>query len=205
MVSDRLRFAPPLLACALACAATSAPACAQVLNETVYAEMLADCVSPEHELPDSLVLVSPEGFAFAQPIVIDALRNRGTTVFERSASVSPPSRVPVLTLDVDDAGVSYERDGNRRLRRAIAVRARITVTDASGKVIVAVRCDDTRSDTIPRAALGTVENEAYPVTVGTVPPPGGVSRFVAPAVAATAVVISAYLLFSLRSGSGVDS
>jgi hypothetical protein len=91
------------------------------------------------------------------------------------------------------------------LDRTITLRLRYVVSKPDGEIVKSDRCEAQGTDAIKRSIVGEMENELFPITRGTVPGPSGVRRFLGPAVAGAAAVVSAYLLFSLRSESNSGS
>ena len=172
-------------------------------NDQVFTQFVLGCLEGSADA-DTVAAVFPSEIAFAAVEFASARVARGQTVLIEPSLEAAREKDGASTIEmqIDDAGVLYQRRGRRELGRTVRFSARYIIRTPRGAVTTADRCDATHSDVISRADVPSLELEAYPITRGAVPGPGGARRFVAPVVAGAAAAVSAYLLFSLRSDSG---
>lgn len=172
-------------------------------NDQVLTRFVLDCLEGA-VATDKVAAVFPSDISFVGSAFAGARLEHGQTVLiERSIEAArDQDGASTVEMQLDEAGVLYQRRGRRELERTIRFSARYIIRSSSGAVTTADRCDATHADIVSRVDVPALELEAFPVTRGSIPGPGGVRRFVAPVVAGAAAAVSAYLLFSLRSDSG---
>ena len=187
-------------------------ASAQERNASIFARMLLDCVAPELKPGPPLIIDLPDEAGFAAPDIVAAFLDAGRSVVlpdERTrldSLAAPDSETGAsLAIQLDDASVAYTRSGRRVVERTVNLRAHYLARTSNEVVSASDRCEYSESDQVRRADIGNIEDPAFPATVGEGPGRSRLSRILTPVVAAGAVVVSAYLLFALRSESGSDS
>jgi hypothetical protein len=177
----------------------------------MFARMLVDCVAPVLKPGPPLVVNLPDEAGFAEPDIVAAFLSAGRTVVlpdedEGDSLATPRSvRQASLAIQLDEASVTYTRRGRRAVERTVNLRAYYLARDSNDAVSASDRCEYSESDQVRKADIGDIEDQNYPLTVGDGPGRSRLSRILTPVVAAGAVVVSAYLLFALRSESGSDS
>lgn len=166
--------------------------------------MLLDCVAPTIASGPPLVVHLPDEVGFAEPDIAAAFLAVGRTIVlpDDSSNVNAQES---LTVRLDGASIVYARRGRREVDRTIDLRASYIARESNGVVAASDRCTYSESDRLRKSALSQIEDPAWPLTDGDGPGRSRFGRILTPVVAAGAVVVSAYLLFALRSESGSDS
>lgn len=177
---------------------------AQPTNVEAYQQLAVACLA---DVPDTLQafrLDAPERMPYVRTALANRWQEQGRTLFLPDTSARPPDPLPRLAFRIEDADVTYEREG-RRLRRTVELALRYTLTAANGRLLREQSCRETFDDTIARGEREALEDAAYRETQGAVPEAGGWRRYVEPAVLAAAVGVGVYLFFSLRGDTSGDN
>ncbi|GIV58852.1 MAG: hypothetical protein KatS3mg042_1765 [Rhodothermaceae bacterium] len=188
-----------LFAC---CLAPMLSARAQPTNQALYEEMALACLEAVPDTARAFRLDAPAAMPYLHTALVQRWQTRGYAVYTPDAPASPPR--PWLRYAVETARVAYAKADGGRLRRTVTLALRYTFAAPDGRLLRDDRCEQTRTDTIPRDALARIESEAYPETQGTPPGPGWVRRYLEPAVLTAATAVGLYLLFTLRSDRADD-
>lgn len=174
------------------------PGVAQTTNLALFQTMAADCLAP---VPGTLgafrVAISP-----AQPYLRTALLERwqaeGRTVYLADSVQATPAYAR-LVVATEQVQMSYARAGRHALRRTATLHLRYTLTAPDGRVLDDGRCERQTADTLARRDKALVEHPAFPETQAPMPERGWLRRTLEPAVLTATVLLTTYLLFSLRS------
>lgn len=128
--------------------------------------------------------------------MVSTLTAQGVTVL--SAAEPLDSTAALLDIDLERAGVTYQRDGSGWLTRTVSLALAVQLTADSREILHDELCTPSATDRIRRDAVPGLEESAYPETRGTVP----LSlwrRAVQPAMITLATAAGTVLFFSLRS------
>ena len=203
LAMQRTAAAPLLLATlvVLGASVSARPGLAQPVNRALFEEMALDCLGtlPETEAR-TLILQAPEDMPYVRAALVAAWQHDGHAVF-----LPDSARTGVrIAYAVEEAGIRYEKRRRKQLAREARLVLRYDIADADGRVLADERCALMRSDLIARTQRIAMESEAWPETQGTPPRKSTVRRLLEPAVLTTAMAITTWLFFSLRS-DGEDS
>ncbi len=90
--------------------------------------------------------------------------------------------------------------GEREVDRLVTVRASVLATDmANGTVRVSMTLEHTARDTVAMALISRLEDSTIPETRGRLPEEGFFTWFAEPLIMLSAIAVSVYLLFHVRS------
>lgn len=188
-----------LAACALF-VLLAAPASAQSTNLALYQDLAVDCLGGLPVDIDSLALEAPARMPFVRSALIGRWQDEGRSVFVADSS----RNVAHLAYDIDDARVTYARQGGSLARRVV-LAMRYTLTAPDGRILADDRCAEHYSDVIPRSALAAVQDDAFAETQGETPEAGWFRRYLEPIVITAATAVAVYLFFTLRSNEADGS
>jgi hypothetical protein len=143
-----------------------------------------------------VTLKAPSRLPFLGSAMVSTLTAQGVTVL--SAAEPLDSTAALLDIDLERAGVTYQRDGSGWLTRTVSLALAVQLTADSREILHDELCTPSATDRIRRDAVPGLEESAYPETRGTVP----LSlwrRAVQPAMITLATAAGTVLFFSLRS------
>jgi hypothetical protein len=155
-------------------------------------------------LPDSgtysLSVLPREGAYFLDLPLARLLDQRGLRRLESAAATL------VMECGAEDMVVRYSDTradgffGPTVVDREVALTLQVVVTDrATQRVLLSQALSASAHDTIHVSDVERVEDDALPVTRGTVPPQGFFADFLEPVVFTAALGVAIYLLFTVRS------
>ena len=128
------------------------------------------------------------------------LRPGLTTAFKyKNKSDDSPITDAVVTFEIQEATVEYERASRSSISRTIKVQlSGLLLRD--GTVVSSVTdCPDTFHDEVNRDNIDAIEHAGIPETMGDIPKSGFLRRFGQPIVVGAASAVAVYLFFSVRS------
>lgn len=168
-------------------------------NMDVLSRLATSCL-PETEGQDALTLATPSRLPFLGSALVSVLASRGLRVLAVTAELAEAEMPPAARMDVDleRAGVTYERAGSGWLTRTVNLGLTVRLTGADREILHDALCTPSATDRVRTGAIPGLEESAYPETRGTVP----LSlwrRAVQPAMITLATAAGTVLFFSLRS------
>lgn len=184
-------------------AALAAPAAgAQPTNQEALEALAVGCLADVPDGLDAFRLDVPAATPYLQTALVARWSAPGRAVYVADSTAT--SALPTLSVAVDEAAVTYARAGRGAYDRTVRLAVRHALTAPDGRILSAEACSDAYTDTIARSQVARLESPTYPETQGAQPQAGWVRRYAQPAVLATAVVVTVYLFFSLRSDRADD-
>ncbi len=168
------------------------PALGQARNADVVARLAADCLAEVP--PPAFVLSAPTLAPYLRTALVARWQTGARRVFADTLAAYPR-----LVLGSPETSVAYTRAGRGRWGRAVRLDLPFTLTGVDGEIVQAGTCREATNDVVPKNLIASLEDAAYPETVGTRPAPGWVARYAEPALLGGALVVSTLLFFSLRS------
>lgn len=175
---------------------------AQPTNLDVYQTLAVRCLAAVPESAQTLRLDAPEAMPYLRTALVAHWQAEGRTLYLADSLAASP--VPHLRYTVEQAQVTYARAGRREWQRTVALAVRYTYLAPDGRILADDRCQESATDTIPRARRAALEAAAYPETQGDVPRGSWRRRYLEPVLLAAATVVTAYLFFNLRSDRSDD-
>ncbi|QXD14225.1 hypothetical protein GQ464_012285 [Rhodocaloribacter litoris] len=175
---------------------------AQETNLALYEAVALQCLAAVPDTARAFVLEAPETMPYLRTALVNRWQAEGRTVFLPGAPGA--GGLPGLRYTVETARVAYQKANGGRLARSVTLALRYTFSGADGRLLREARCQDTRTDVIPREALPRVETEAFPETRAEPPAPGWLRRYLEPVVITAATAVGIYLFFTLRSERADD-
>lgn len=188
------RFVSGLLLLALPAACTVA----QTPTLTLFQTMAVECLAPVPDTLRAFGLATPAVPPYLRTALLERWHAEGRTVYLADSAQTTPA-YPRLLAATEQLRVVYARAGRHTLRRTATLHLRYTLTAPDGRVLRDGRCERAADDTLARRDKSRVENPAFPETQAPMPPRRWLRRTLEPAVLAATVVLTAYLLFTLRS------
>ncbi len=185
----------------LIAAACAAPANAQESNAGVLGALVAECLSPVAGDAASIRFEGLDAYPFLRSAAYDAFREAGVTVWAADAENGVGPRVSTVAEHVETA---YAAVGRGSVRRTLTLRLRTVVTAEDGRIVRDEPCERSVQDVVPRSALPSLEDPAFPSTRAEAAPSGFVGRILRPAVVVAASAAGVFLFFSLRSRRAND-
>ena len=164
-------------------------------NMDVLSRLASTCL-PDTDGLSAVALEAPSRLPFLGSELVSSLTARGTTVLAKTVSQEPPTAR--LAVDLQRAGVTYERAGSGWLSRTTSLALAVRLTGAGQEILHDELCTPSATDRVRRGQIPELEESAYPETRGTVP----LSlwrRAVQPAMITLATAAGTVLFFSLRS------
>ncbi len=177
---------------------------AQETNLAVYQRLALECLG---ELPrdvEALSVEAPDEMPYVRSALIESWRSDGREVFDFDGLPPQSATLPRLAFTVEDAQVTYDALGRRRLNRNVRLAVHYVLSDVDGRILLDERCSEAADDVIDRAERERLEDQVYSETRGDPPRAGWVRRYVEPAVLTAATALGVYLFFTLRSQSTDD-
>ncbi len=176
-------------------------AVAQTPTLTLFQTMAVECLAPVPDTLRTFGLATPAVPPYLRTALLERWHAEGRAVYLADSTQATPasSALPRLLAATEQVRVVYARVGRRTLRRTATLHLRYTLTAPDGRVLDDGRCERVAADTLARRDKSRVENPVFPETQAPLPEQGWLRRTLEPAVLAATVVLTAYLLFTLRS------
>ena len=184
------------------------PSFGQMTHRNVMADIALSCFESALPTPSVLQLEGSGMAAIVTPSIENGLLSRGFRLSEDDSALR-------LTYNVELAKVDLSRKGRKQLTRRVSLGLSYKIlggskgahmdesvpTDslAGESLVDAGTCSDTRTDVIDREIAPELGYEGFPATNPSIPPKGGILRFIQPLVLVAATVVGTYLFFNLRS------
>lgn len=174
------------------------PAFAQTSNQTLLMNLTTECGTKIPIQPNGIVwLPEKSDFLYLQHVFLSAITNQGTPVF--LSKTDAPQGTASFRFKGENINVRYF-SGKRRgtAKRVVSVQWTFDVVDPIGKVLATDVCVQKHEDQIALKDLKRVQDPQFPETIGEVPVRNRPS-WVRIGILSTAIGITAYLLFTVRS------
>jgi hypothetical protein len=186
------------IALVLVAAVPARDAGAQTTNAERMSALAVRCVAERTAGADTVAVTGPERLPFIRSAVVAAWQASGVTVYEGDAPGT------AVRLEVEDAGVRYDRADGGMIARSVHLDLMVRVTAPDGLILADDTCRGSESDLVERRAIESLGSPAWPETVAEEPPHGWLRRMLQPVVVTAATAAGVFLFFSLRSRRADD-
>lgn len=175
-------------------------------NIDVYQQIAVGCVAEAPAAVAAFRLDMPAQMPYLRSALAARWQEMQKQVYlaDSTYTTAPPS-LPTLEIQIEQAGIDYQRGGRKSVNRAVTLGLRYTLIGGDGQLLQEGHCADTVRDTVPRDQLDALATPAYPETQAEAPPAGWFRRYAQPAVLTAATAVTVYLFFSLRSDSSSNT
>ncbi len=174
---------------------------AQQTNQAAFIALGTACLGPLPGDVQSFYLDAPSQMPYLRSALIQTWQQEGRRIF---VSDTTAALLPTLRYTIEAVAVDYARQGRKQVARTVSLGLRYALTTADGEVLRDAPCSDTFQDVLSRKALAEVETPTFPETQAPPPPPGGLGRYLEPALLTAATAVSVFLFFTLRSDRADD-
>lgn len=167
-------------------------------NLSIMTTLTDECLSPALPPSGKLGYQHRGLVAEVEFDLVDRWMSRDLTPI-RTDSAAAVADFPILSFQISDARVTYEKQKKGFVRRTVnvSISAILYQNDEVRQSIVS--CPGVYSDEIARSSISDVEDPSVPETVSAAPQSGFLKRYVQPVIVGAASAVAVYLFFSVRS------